>query len=166
MHIKKITVILFIIFLTGISFSQGIKDLKTVEDVDLLFSSLKGKTFMVNFWATWCPPCKKEMPDLINLYKNYKDKDFVLILISVDDKADKDCELIEYIISAGIDFIIYYDALNKQEDILKHIDENWAGEIPKTYIYNSEGKQVKILTGSQSYETFENEIKKLLKTEG
>jgi len=162
MQIKKITAILIIFFITGISFTQEIKDLKSKEDVDQLFSSLKGKTLLVNFWATWCAPCKKEMPHLIKLYNNYKDKDFVLVLVSVDDKADKDGALKDYIKSVGIDFTIYYDAFKKQEDIVTNIDGNWAGEIPKTYIYDSEGKQVKILTGSQSYETFENEIKKLI----
>lgn len=166
LFIHKIIAALFIFLLTGISCSQEIKDLKSTADVDSLFSSLKGKTFMVNFWATWCPPCKKEMPDLIKLYTNYKDKGFELIFVSVDDKSDKEGDLKDFLTSLGIEFVTYYDALKKQEDILTHIDNNWAGEIPKTYIYDSEGKQVKVITGSQSYQTFENEIKKVLKTEG
>jgi thiol-disulfide isomerase/thioredoxin len=165
MKYNKIIKVLFIVLITGISGSQEIKDLRSTADVDSLFSSLKGKTFMLNFWATWCPPCKKEMPDLIKLYKNYKDKGFELILVSVDDKTDKNGALKDFLTSQGIDFVTYYDALKKQEDILTHIDNNWAGEIPKTYIYDSEGKRVKALTGIQSYQTFENEIKKVLKTE-
>jgi peroxiredoxin len=45
-------------------------------------SSLKGKVVLVNFWATWCPPCRKEMPDLNALYKRFKDKGFVILAIS------------------------------------------------------------------------------------
>lgn len=158
--------VLFLVLIAGITFAQEIKDLKSTSDVNKLFTSLKGKTFMVNFWATWCPPCKKEMPDIIKLYRDYKEKGFELVLISVDDKSDKEGDLKNYLKEQGIDFVTYFNAFKKPEDMLTEIDGKWAGEIPKTYIYDSEGKQITILTGSQSYQTFENEIKKVLKTEG
>jgi len=158
--------IIFILLIAGISFSQEIKDIKSTAEFDSLFSGLKGKTVLVNFWATWCAPCKKEMPDLIKLYKNYKEKGFELVLISVDDKDDRNGALVNYLKALNIDFTVYFDALKKQEDIMTYIDDSWEGEIPKSYIYNTEGKQVKALTGVQSYESLENEIKKVLKAEG
>ena len=50
--------------------------------------SLPGKVVLVNFWATWCPPCRKEMPDLDALYRRFKDQGFVILAIS-DEEADK-----------------------------------------------------------------------------
>jgi thiol-disulfide isomerase/thioredoxin len=166
MHFKKIIIGVFILLITGISSSQEIRDINSTSDMDSLITGFKGKALLINFWATWCPPCKKEMPDLVKLYKNYKDKDFELILISVDDKADRDVELVKQLDLYKIDFTVYFVALKKPEDIMTYIDDNWGGEIPKSYIYNIEGKKVNVLTGSHSYETFENEIKKVLKDEG
>jgi thiol-disulfide isomerase/thioredoxin len=166
MFSKKILFIYFALFFAGISFSQEIKDINSTSELDSLILGLKGKAILINFWATWCPPCKKEMPDLVRLYKNYKDKGFELVLISVDDKADREGELVKQLNLYKIDFTVYFAALKKPEDIMTYIDEKWGGEVPKSYFYNTEGKQVKSLTGSQSYETFENEIKKVLKDEG
>jgi thiol-disulfide isomerase/thioredoxin len=92
MSIKKILAA-FIFLLSSLSYSQEVKDLKTVEDLDSLFDSLKGKTAIVNIWATWCLPCVKEFPHLVKLYNNYKEKGFELVFISVDFAEDKETTL-------------------------------------------------------------------------
>ena len=51
------------------------------------FRDLTGKVVLVNFWATWCPPCRKEMPDLQSLYDKYKDPGFVVLSISDEERA-------------------------------------------------------------------------------
>lgn len=63
----------------------------TLHDLDgktVKLSQFKGKVFMLNFWATWCPPCREEMPSMDALYKKFKGADFVMLLVSIDDKAD------------------------------------------------------------------------------
>ena len=57
------------------------------EKVEL--KSFKGKVVFLNFWATWCSPCKKEMPSMEALYKQFKEKDFVFLTISVDYEGGK-----------------------------------------------------------------------------
>jgi peroxiredoxin len=47
-------------------------------------SNLKGKVVLLDFWATWCPPCRVEVPDLLEIFRKFKDKDFILISISLD----------------------------------------------------------------------------------
>ena len=59
--------------------------LKDLNDNDVSLGDFKEKVILINFWATWCPPCKEEIPSLNQLYEKYKDKDFVLISISTDD---------------------------------------------------------------------------------
>ncbi len=59
--------------------------LQSVSNTELIQSqSYRGKVMLVNFWATWCPPCRKEIPSLIEIQKNYKDQGFTVIGISVD----------------------------------------------------------------------------------
>ena len=57
---------------------------------DLSLSSLRGKVVLVDFWATWCPPCLKEMPNLVSIYENQHDKGFEIISICLDEGEDID----------------------------------------------------------------------------
>ena len=50
------------------------------------FSQWNDKVVLLNFWATWCPPCRREMPDFIEVYEQYKDKDFIVIGVGIDDE--------------------------------------------------------------------------------
>jgi thiol-disulfide isomerase/thioredoxin len=159
--IVKISIAI-ILFLFSISYAQEIKSLKSTEELDSLFSSLKGKTALVNIWATWCVPCVKEFPELVKLYRNYKESGFELIFISVDEKEDKDTKLPEFLKKQGVDFVSYYNEFKKPEDIIDYFDKSWGGEIPATYIYNREGQMIKKLIGNQSYEKFERVIKEAL----
>jgi len=160
--IKKSVAICILFLLSSIIYSQEVKDLKTPEDLDSLFASLKGKTAIVNIWATWCAPCVKEFPDLVKLYNNYKEKGVELIFISVDFAEDKETTLKKFLANQGVDFVTYYNEFSKPEEIINYFDKSWGGEIPTTYIYNREGRQVKKITGTGSYEKFERELNEVL----
>ncbi|MEK7286031.1 MAG: TlpA disulfide reductase family protein [Nitrospirota bacterium] len=71
---------------TGVIVGQGALDfrLKTLKGYELSLSSLRGKVVLINFWATWCGPCKKEMPSMETLYRSYKREDFEILAISID----------------------------------------------------------------------------------
>ena len=58
--------------------------LKTIEDREITLSGLKGKVVLLDFWATWCGPCKESVPHLIQIYKNYQEKEFELIGMNMD----------------------------------------------------------------------------------
>lgn len=63
----------------------------TLTDLDgnqVSLSDLRGKTVLINFWATWCPPCRKEMPDIESLYQQYRDQDFVVLGVDIAESAD------------------------------------------------------------------------------
>lgn len=62
--------------------------LKTLEGQEITLSGLKGKVVLLDFWATWCGPCKESIPHLIQLYKSYKDRGFELIGMSTDKAGD------------------------------------------------------------------------------
>ena len=93
---------------------------------------LHGKVVLVNFWATWCPPCRSEMPDLDALYKQYKDQGFVVLAIS-DEEADKVRPYID-------EFHFSYPILL---DPGRRVNEAYNIEgIPKSFVYDREGKLV------------------------
>jgi len=93
---------------------------------------LKGKIVMLNFWATWCPPCRKEMPDLEALYTRFGPQGFVILGIS-DDDPDK---VRAFIQKQGNTYPVLLDPGSKVNQLL-HISG-----IPKTFVYDREGKIV------------------------
>ena len=70
---KKIIIIILLLFASE-SYSQEIKYLKELSELDNIVKSNKGNVILFNFWATWCRPCVEEFPDLMKLYNNYKEK--------------------------------------------------------------------------------------------
>jgi len=93
---------------------------------------LKGKVVLVNFWATWCPPCRKEMPDLNALYGEFKDRGLVILAISDEDSA----KVAPFIQERGINYPVLLDpgdVVNKEFGI---------EGIPKSFVYDRDGKLV------------------------
>jgi peroxiredoxin len=93
---------------------------------------LRGKVVLVNFWATWCPPCRKEMPDLDALYNKFKDRGFVVLAIS-DEEAAK---VSPFIAERKVSYPVLLDPGRKVNDAF--IVEG----IPKSFVYDRGGKMV------------------------
>jgi peroxiredoxin len=93
---------------------------------------LHGKVVLVNFWATWCPPCRKEMPDLEALYSRFKDHGFVVVAIS-DEEAVK---VSPFIAERKISYPVVLDPGRKVNDLFV------VEGIPKSFVYDRDGKMV------------------------
>jgi thiol-disulfide isomerase/thioredoxin len=93
---------------------------------------LKGRVVLVNFWATWCPPCRKEMPDLDTLYKRFKDQG--LVVLAVDD--EEAAKVTPFLQNKPVSYPVLLDPGRKVNDMFR-IDG-----IPKSFIYDREGKLV------------------------
>jgi peroxiredoxin len=93
---------------------------------------LRGKVVLVNFWATWCPPCRKEMPDLETLYKQFKDQGLVILAIS-DENAGK---VRPFIAEQKVTYPILLDPGRKVNELFR------IEGIPKTFVYDRSGKLV------------------------
>jgi peroxiredoxin len=93
---------------------------------------LKGKVVLLNFWATWCPPCRKEMPDLETLYRRFGPQGLVILGID-DEEADK---VKPFVAQQGITYPVLLDRGRKVNTLF-----GIAG-IPKTFVYDREGKIV------------------------
>jgi len=92
----------------------------------------RGKVVVVNFWATWCPPCRKEMPDLETLYKQFKDQGLVILAISDEDAG----KVAPFIAEQKVTYPILLDPERKVNELFQ------IEGIPKTFVYDRSGKLV------------------------
>jgi thiol-disulfide isomerase/thioredoxin len=127
---------------------------KDMNGAEVQLSAYKGKVILLNFWATWCHPCKEEIPDLITLQDQYKD-DIVVLGFSVDDKPD---DLKSYAARYKMNYPVLVGL--GHENIQEAYGPMWG--IPVTIIIGRDGKIAKKQSGIRSLEQFEREIKRLL----
>lgn len=100
----------------------------------------KDTTYIINFWATWCGPCVKELPQFDKLQATYTGKPVKVILASFDFKESYPQKLTTYIQRKGITpEVIWWSETNANEFIPK-IDTNWSGGLPATLIMNARTK--------------------------
>ncbi len=78
--------------------------LKDVEGNSRALSSFKGKIILLEFWATWCPPCKASIPDMMELQKKYQEKGFTVLGVSIDSDSDASAKVAQFLASYGITY--------------------------------------------------------------
>lgn len=119
--------------------------IKDVNENIVNMQSLKGKKVFVNLWASWCPPCKREMPSIEKLYQSLDSSKVKFVLISFDDQFDI---AKKYVSSKKLKLPIYYPTENPPALF------NVQG-IPATFIFNEKGELVKQIEGMEDYNTKE-----------
>lgn len=129
---------------------QQVNNNNEIETVQL--SDFEGKGIMLNFWATYCKPCEKEMPYMQKLYPDYKERGIEIVAVSLDAT-----ELVigRFIDRYDLTFPIPHDTKSEVSDLYK------IGPIPTTYFINSEGEIVEKIEGALTLERLEeyfNEI--------
>jgi thiol-disulfide isomerase/thioredoxin len=118
------------------------------------------KIYVINFWATWCAPCVKELPYFEKINQDYKDQNVTVLLVSLDFPKQVAKRLIPFINNNKLQSkVILLDDIN--EDVwIKKIDSTWSGAIPVTLIYNKNKR--KFYKQSFDFITLENELKTFL----
>lgn len=126
------------------------------------FLSIKDdKTYIINFWATWCKPCIKELPHFEKINTEYAANGVEVILISLDFPHLYDKKLKPFIIENKLKSkVLALDDTDMNTWIPK-VNKNWSGAIPATIIYNKESR--KFFERSFTYSELESEIKQFLK---
>ncbi len=126
-----------------------------------LIAERKGKVVLVDFWATWCVPCRKEMPLVAKLEAKLKAKGFVVVTISCDE-LDNEPDARAYLKEAGITTTGYIKAPKDDDAFIRQIDPKWGGELPALVLYDKTGKKVKIWKGETAIAEIEAAVTKLL----
>lgn len=130
------------------------KDGKTIMFSDYV----KGKVVFLNFWGTWCGPCRKEIPDIIKIAKELEGKDFIVVGIALERPSKNMVGRVEdFVKSQGINYINILDT----EGSLKTA-YGGVPYVPTTFIIDKDGNVNKKIQGMQSYEAFMSSIKKVL----
>jgi thiol-disulfide isomerase/thioredoxin len=102
-------------------------------------SQYKGKWVIVNYWATWCPPCLEEVPDLVSLYDKHRNKKLMVIGVAYDYQSSQ--EVAQYV----DDMLISYPIVLGNDSVRKQIGGSEV--LPTTYIYNPQGLLIKTKFG-------------------
>ena len=96
------------------------------------------KTYIVNFWATWCKPCVDELPAFEKINENFKDKNVEVLLVSLDFPNQVESQLLPFIKERNIKSeVVLFDDPNQNVWINK-IDSTWTGALPATIIYTKD----------------------------
>lgn len=118
------------------------------------------KVYVINFWATWCMPCIKELPAFEKLNQKFKDKNVEVLLVSLDFSKQIESNLIPFIKKKNLQSkVVHFDDPNEQFWI-PDIAKSWTGSIPATLIYSKSKR--KFYEQSFSYEELQNELQTFL----
>ncbi len=132
----------------------------TYKDKTLKVDEIQGKVILVNFFATWCPPCKAEIPHLINLKNKYKDN-FEIIAVNVGEKSGQITEKITLTNFAN-EYKINYIVTNSENNFKIADLMGGVRTIPTMYLFDQEGAIVQKYVGIVPEEMMETDIKKAL----
>lgn len=157
MKIKSFIFFIFLVF-SAASYSQNVKLL----NVDQLYERVKkGKdtTYVVNFWATWCAPCIKELPHFEKLQSEYKSEKLAVLLVSVDFKSKLNSAVNPFVKRKKIKNEVFLLNESSPQEYIDRIDPSWSGSIPATLFIKDDKR--KFVETELTYEQLLTEYKKL-----
>lgn len=108
----------------------------------LLAGEKQTKPLLVNFWATWCDPCRDEFPDLVKVDQDYRARGLDFITISLDDAADIKTAVPNFLREMKATMPAYLLNVSDPEPVITTVDKDWGGALPATFLYDARGKVV------------------------
>lgn len=120
-----------------------------------------GKPLLLNFWATWCDPCREEFPDLVKLDVEYKGK-IDIITISLDDLAEIDRDVPKFLTSMKAEMPAYLLKTDDENAAIKLVSKEWSGNLPLTVLIDPKGAVSYQRNGKFRYETIKENIARIL----
>lgn len=133
-----------------IKINDTVFDFKLPNQYGMLFdtSKLKGKYYLIDFWASWCAPCRKSFPDLITVYNKFKDKNFDILTVSIDENLEKWKQAI-------LKDEIFWNNVIENKDFNGEIVKKYkVSYVPKNFLINPEGKIIAIEITPEELEQF------------
>jgi thiol-disulfide isomerase/thioredoxin len=162
-RLRQLTALLLFILLALVSCGKANRTVSVSQfDFTLLdlqgkrisYSDFQGQVLMVNFWAPWCGPCRRETPDLIELYDGYKSQGLQILGVAVAFRGEQSVR------DFAAQFGVTYPILFGNENLVKAYG-GFRG-IPTTFLFSRDGELYRKYEGMRSRSVFENDIRELL----
>jgi thiol-disulfide isomerase/thioredoxin len=160
-YIRAAVVVAFFIVAAGGAAASPASQLSgeiDAKELRRVVSRQNARLVLVNFWATWCVPCREEFPDLVRLQKNLGPKGLRIIGVSTD--VSKELPKVKaFLKQQRPGFPNYHKkAGGDDQEFINTVDALWGGELPFSVIYDGSGKKIKTLSGKHSYADYEKEV--------
>jgi len=132
------------------------------EEIQALLKPSGRRPLLVNYWATWCDPCRDEFPDLVKIDKEYRPKGLDFIAITLDDLADINTAVPKFLREMNARMPVYLLNVADPEPTINSIDSRWGGALPATFLYDNNGQVVYKHFGRVNTPELRAEIEKLI----
>lgn len=116
---------------------------------------------LVNFWATWCTPCREEMPHLAALERQHRARGFLLLTVSADE-PEQEAEAFRFLKGQGVRFPAYLKRVKNDDRFITFVDGEWSGALPALFLYDRSGRKAASFIGETEMKDLEAAIEKLL----
>ena len=133
------------------------------EALKTLITQERQLPLLVNFWATYCDPCRDEFPELVKIDKDYRPRAMEFITISLDDVNDIKTSVPKFLDSMKATMPAYLLNVSDPEPAIDLVDPRWQGSLPATFLYNEKGEMVYKHIGRIKAEELRAEIEKVVK---
>lgn len=157
---KRLTIAIFLFVLSlSPAFAQDVKVIK-YKELEQIRNAPHDTLYVVNFWATWCKPCIKEMPYFEALTEQYKNQPVRVMLVSMDAAEDLDSRVKPFVKKRSLKSdVLLLDEVDANTWIDK-LEPKWSGAIPATMVFNNKRKQYEFVEKELSQEELQNLITK------
>ena len=164
----RIILVFILIFGFNFGYTQSavtpkLKIYDTFEEFSEVLERNEAKTYVVNFWATWCKPCIAELPFFDKLNEEYPKEELQVVLVSLDFKESLNKRLMPFLEKNKLKSEVVLLADSKTNEWIDQVDESWSGTIPATLIYDQESYQF-LEHEFESYEELRNLIEQFIKS--
>jgi len=121
----------------------------------------RGQVLLVDFWATWCAPCRDELPKLVTLYSAYKQKGLSLVAISCDE-PEQEAQASAFVNRQAAPLPHYIRRANDDDQFINAVDPKWSGALPALFLFDRTGRQAVSFIGETDMKKLEEALKRVL----
>src|SRR5689334_5528278 len=133
------------------------------DELKGLLTQQRERPLLVNFWATFCDPCRDEFPDLVKIDKEYGPRSLDFVTVSLDDIDQIKTDVPKFLDAMNATMPAYLLNVSDPEPAINFVDRRWRGDLPATYLYNEKGEVIYSHIGRVNTVELRNAIEKALK---